>query len=315
MDDQDQSRDWSFHISLHNRVKASYIWLEVATRPSSTHCGPQPPETKGCTLAEIQNPLSAPLPAEVPLPEAPLVRVIGQVRFPPVLSLEKREFIASFQEAIRATYPVLRPEQAQSIVLGPQGVAPGPKQIAWRFSDVDGGWRVSVTPEFVAIETTSYTSRHEFLQRLRFVLEAFAEHVEPALVQRLGVRYIDRVTGDALADISTLVRQEVLGIMATPLSEHARHSLTETVFALPDSNEQLLARWGLVPAGATVDPNAIEPIGEASWVLDVDMFSNEEHPFIPEEIVNTARRFSERLYSVFRWAVTDDFLRRYGGTP
>jgi len=262
------------------------------------------------------SPLLAQPPEEVPLPGAPLVRVIGQVRFPPVLSLGEREFIAPFQEAIRAAYPVLRPEQTQGIVLGPQGVAPGPMQIAWRFSDVDGGWRVSVTPEFVAIETTSYTSRGDFLKRLRFVLDAFAEHVEPALVQRLGVRYIDRVSGDALADIGKLVRQEVLGIVATPFSEHALHSLTETVFALPGTKEQLLARWGKVPAGATVDPNAIEPmIDEPSWVLDVDMFSNEEHPFVPEEIVNTARRFTERLYSVFRWAVTDDFLRRYGGKP
>lgn len=266
-------------------------------------------------MAEIRNPLTAPLPAEVPLPKAPLVRVIGQVRIPPVLSLENREFIAPFQEAIRSTYPVLRPEKTQGIVLGPQGMAPGPKQIAWRFSDVDGGWRVSVTPEFVAIETTSYTSRDDFLERLRFVLDAFAEHVEPALVQRLGVRYIDRVTGDALADISKLVRQEVLGIVALPFSENALHSLSETILALPESKEQLLARWGKVPAGATVDPNAIEPIAEPSWVLDIDMFSSEEHPFAADEIVNTARRFAERLYTVFRWAVTDDFLRRYGGKP
>lgn len=270
---------------------------------------------KGSILGENQNPLTAPLPAEVPLPESPLVRVIGQVRFPPVLSLENRDFIAPFQEAIRSTYPVLRPEHTQGIMLGPQGVAPGPKQIAWRFSDVEGGWRVSIAPEFVAIETTSYTSRGDFLKRLQFVVEAFAEHVEPALMQRLGVRYIDRVTGDALADISRLVRQEVLGIVALPFSEHAHHSLTETVFAMPGSKEQFLARWGKVPAGATVDPSAIEPIAEPSWVLDIDMFSNEEHPFAAEEIVNTARRFTERLYTVFRWAVTDDFLRRYGGTP
>ncbi len=266
-------------------------------------------------MAEIQNPLTAPVPAEVPLTDAPLVRVIAQVRFPPILSLEKREFIAPFQEAIRGTYPVLRPEQAQGIMLGPHGVAPGPKQVAWRFGDVAGGWRVSVTPEFVAIETTSYTSRDDFLARLRFVLDAFAEHAEPALAQRMGIRYIDRITGDALAEISELVRPEVLGIVATPLSEQPRHSLTETVFALPDSKEQLLARWGLVPAGGTVDPNAIEPIDEPSWVLDVDMFSSQERPFVPEEIVATVRRYSERLYTVFRWAVTDDFLRRYGGRP
>ncbi len=104
-------------------------------------------------MADIQNPLTAPLPAEVPLPEAPLVRVIGQVRFPPVLSLEKREFIAPLQEAIRATYPVLRPEKTQSITLGSEGLTPGPQQIVWRFSDVDERWRVSVSSEFVAIES------------------------------------------------------------------------------------------------------------------------------------------------------------------
>ena len=38
-----------------------------------------------------------------------------------------------------------------------------------------------------------------------------------------------------------------------------------------------------MPADATVDPDAIEPIAEPSRVLDVDMFSH-------EEIVNTARR-------------------------
>jgi len=266
-------------------------------------------------VAKIQNPLTESLPVEVPLLNAPLVRVIGQVRFPPVLSLEKKEFIAPFQEAIRSTYPILRPEQTLGLVLGPQGVEPGSKQSAWRFSDADGGWRVSVTPEFIAIETTSYTSRNDFLKRLQFVLDAFVKHFKPAIVQRIGMRYIDQVTGDALADISKLVRQEVLGIVALPFSENASHSLTETILTLPESKEQLLARWGKVPAGVTVDPNAIAPINEPSWVLDIDMFCNEEHPFVLKEIVNTAQRFAERLYTVFRWAVTDDFLRRYGGKP
>jgi uncharacterized protein (TIGR04255 family) len=266
-------------------------------------------------LVEIENPLTAPLPPEVPLPNAPLVRVIGQVRFPPVLSLEKREFVAPFQEAIRGTYPVLRPEQAQSIMLGPDGVAPGQKQTAWRFSDSDARWRVSLTPEFVAIETTAYTSRRDFLDRLQEVLEAIAEHVKPALAQRVGVRYVDRVTGEALVEIRNLVRPEVLGIVAAPVAVHVLHSLTQTVFALPEAKEQILGRWGLVPAGATVDPTAIEPINEPSWVLDVDMFSNEERPFVPGEIVRAARQFSERLYAVFRWAVTEEFLRRFGGKP
>jgi uncharacterized protein (TIGR04255 family) len=88
-----------------------------------------------------------------------------------------------------------------------------------------------------------------------------------------------------------------------------------TLFTLSESKEQLLARWGLVPAGSTVDPNAIEPISERSWLLDIDMFSNEQRAFVPDDILEDARRYAERLYTVFRWAVTDDFLRRYGGEP
>ncbi|MGD8207441.1 MAG: TIGR04255 family protein, partial [Thiohalocapsa sp.] len=63
-----------------------------------------------------ETPLTGPPPAEVPLSDAPLVRVIAQVRFPLVASVEKGDFIAPFQEAIRAEYPVLRPEQNRSVV-------------------------------------------------------------------------------------------------------------------------------------------------------------------------------------------------------
>jgi hypothetical protein len=51
------------------------------------------------------NPLVATPPPEVPLINAPLVRVIAQVRFPPILSIEQQAFVGSFQEAIRAEYP------------------------------------------------------------------------------------------------------------------------------------------------------------------------------------------------------------------
>lgn len=266
-------------------------------------------------MTQQSNPLIGPPPPEVPLPNAPLVRVIAQVSFPSILRLQEQEFIAPFQEAIRKTYPNLQQEKVQGLSIGPQGIAPGFQQFAWRFSDFDGKWRVSITPDFLAIETTSYTSRSDFFSRLRFVLDEFNMHAEPAGVLRLGVRYIDRVIGTSQSELTSLVRSEVLGVIGTSLSEHLQLSVTETLFSLPGSNDQIHARWGMVPALATVDPNAIEPIDETSWVLDLDMFSTEKHSFVPEEIEKTARRYAERIYSVFRWAVTDDFLRQFGGRP
>lgn len=264
-------------------------------------------------MSATVDPLVAPLPAEVPLRDTPLVRVIAQLRFPEILSVEQREFVAPFQEAIRSTYPVLRQELTQGLLLGPGGVAPARPQVAWRFGDTDGHWRVSLTPEFLALETTKYVSRADFFGRLRMIAQALLEHLEPARLDRLGVRYIDRITGDAVDDIATLVRPEVRGITGTIAATHAAHALSETMFEVGDA--RVLARWGCLPAGGTVDPAAIEPAQEASWILDLDMFSATPTPFVVDQVVEQAQRYAERIYTIFRWAVTDAFLVRYGGKP
>lgn len=260
-----------------------------------------------------ETPLTGSPPVEVPLANAPLVRVIAQVRFPLVASVEKRDFIAPFQEAIRSEYPILRPEQSRGVVFGPEGVMDARTNTSWRFHDASSAWRITLAPDFLALETGRYTSRDDFLDRLSHVLEALAAHVDPKMIDRLGVRYIDRVAGDNLSDLPALVRPEVCGILSTPLASHARHAITEAVFVLPEDAGQVMTRWGLVPARGTVDPAAVDALDEPSWLLDVDAFQKETREFNVEATVHQARRLAERIYSVFRWAVTDEFLRRYGG--
>jgi uncharacterized protein (TIGR04255 family) len=173
----------------------------------------------------------------------------------------------------------------------------------WRFHDASGAWRVTLAPDFLALETSLYTSRDEFLDRLRRVLEALVAHVDPKVIDRLGVRYIDRVTGDNLSDLPQLVRPEVCGVLSTALASHAHHSISESVFVLPDNAGQVMARWGLAPARGTVDPAAVDAIDEPSWLLDVDAFQAEARELHVEAVVQQAREFAERIYSVFRWVV------------
>lgn len=264
-------------------------------------------------VASQLDPLVSPTPLEVPLKAPPLVRVIAQLRFPEVLSVEQRTFVAPFQEAIRTTYPVLRQEHAQDILLGPTGITQARPQVAWRFSDSEGHWRVSLTPEFLALETTRYTSRSDFFGRLKSVTEALRVHVQPSQLDRVGVRYIDRITGDAVDDIARLVRAEVRGITGTIAAKHAMHAISESLFVLEGA--QILARWGCLPKGMTVDPAAIEPASEKSWILDLDMFSAAPMPFVVDDVDAMARSFAERIYTIFRWAVTEEFLVRCGGEP
>jgi uncharacterized protein (TIGR04255 family) len=259
------------------------------------------------------NPMALPPPPERPLARAPLVRVIAQLRFPEVLSIERREFVAPFQDSIRAAYPVLRQDHTHGLLLTPAGVGAAKPQVAWRFSDLEGVWRVSLTPGFVALETTRYASRGDFLARLRAVLQALGDHVQPAQLDRIGIRYVDRLTGAPLESISALVRPEVRGLAGTGAAGNMLHSLSETMFE--SHGARLLARWGCLPPEGTLDPAAIEPIAEPSWILDLDMFSTGAVPFAIDPVVEQARRYAERIYTVFRWAVTDEFLNRFGAQP
>lgn len=259
----------------------------------------------------IEDPFTESSPDEVPLANAPLVRVIAQVRFPEILAIEQRDFVAPFQEAIRATYPVLRQEQIPAVQLGPGNAMQVKPQTAWRFGDADSNWRVSLTPQFLALETTKYTSRSDFFSRLHDIVTPLGDHIEPSLVDRLGVRYIDRITGAAIDDIKTLVRPEVRGIAGASIARHAAHFLTETMFNF--ANGRTVARWGQLPAGATTDPATIEPVQENSWILDIDMSSAASFPFAVDQVVGLGKKYAEQAYLFFRWAVTAEFLRRYGG--
>ncbi len=260
-------------------------------------------------------PLDGPPPSEVPLENAPLIRVIAQVRFPLIASIERRDYIGAFQEAIRGTYGVLRPEYARSFSIGPRGPMETRTSTIWRFQNGSDDWRVSLAPDFLALETTKYTSRQDLVERLEFVLRALAEHINPNNIDRLGVRYIDRVSGELLTDLPKLVRPEVAGILATPLARFAGHSITESVFKLPSIGGKVSTRWGLVPGEGTVDPGAIEPMPKESWLFDVDAFKQETQPLDVDTIVQQARSLAERVYSIFRWATNDEFLRRFGGKP
>jgi len=263
-------------------------------------------------LRKDYDPLMDDPPTEVPLANAPLLRAIAQVRFPVIAATQRDEFIAPFQEAIRDQYPVLRSERIRNLVLGPQGQSEGPPSIVWRFSDVDGGWRVSLGRDFVAIETTEYQSRDDFFSRFSVVMNGLQEHVNPRVMDRLGVRYIDRVVGELVGDIARLLRTEVCGVAATGVLHNAVQVLSEALMSTREG-ASLRARWGVIPPNGTTDPSAIEAVREQSWILDLDMFATGARPLDVAKTVADARAYAERIYAFFRWAVNDEFLKVFGG--
>jgi uncharacterized protein (TIGR04255 family) len=262
-------------------------------------------------------PLAGDPPAEVHLPRAPLIRVIAQVRFAPILAIRQADNVAPFQEIIRSTYPVLNEEQVHQIVLTPTGAPTVKQEPVWRFSEreKEPKWRVSLSADFLALETSAYVNRRDFLDRLRLVAVGFVEVFKPGELQRFGLRYIDRLVDDALDNIGDLVRPEILGILSPPpessLGGAVIYSLTEAQFVAQEGTVQ--TRWGKLPAGSTFDPGTLDPIDKESWILDLDMFTPTPRSFDAGDLMMSAEQFSNRLYAIFRAMVRPEFLRFYGG--
>lgn len=267
----------------------------------------------------MSSPFAEASPVEVPLSRAPLVKVLAQLKFPVNARIDTTEGVAGFQDLLRDAYPIMRQEQQLAIALpagaGSLGVQVGAAAASlWRLSSLDDDWTVVIARDFLAIETSSYTSRDDFLQRFERVLDAMTKAgLSPVVSDRLGIRYIDRIEGeDMISDLPLLVRREVLGVGLVELPERSEiiGSVSQTHLRIDDV--QIRAGWGLLPPNAVMLPG-IDGVDAKTWVLDVDVFTERVKPFSVEDVVSEISVAADHAYRFFRWAVTDEFLRRHGG--
>jgi uncharacterized protein (TIGR04255 family) len=182
--------------------------------------------------------------------------------------------------------------------------------VHWRFWDARRQWRTTLNQDFLAIETTAYESRADFMANLGEVLRAFQTIFQPKSAIRVGMRYIDQIRPPSVERIGDLLIPEILGA-GKFFGKEAQHLITQ--MSIDASPGMLLARWGKLPKGTTVDPSAMQPTEEDSWIIDLDLSETSETTFDPEAIIAKVRTYAERIYTVFRWMVTDAFLHEYGG--
>jgi uncharacterized protein (TIGR04255 family) len=265
------------------------------------------------SAAALPEPLGGASPAEVSLSRAPLVRVLAQVIFPGILKIDSKDAVADLQEQIRGDYPLFEQQASRQVHLqvgvGEPIVRQEPANL-WRFIDAEKNWRVSLTTSFCTLECDRYLSRDDFISRWSGVLTAIERSFNPRIVQRTGLRYINQVKGEQLKSIEDLVRPGILGVATPNMRQHILHHLTEATLAIEEG--EMLLRWGIMPANATIDPGTLNPIPEKSWILDIDVYSNVQRPFTSQELASSFRALAEREYSVFRFVTTERFLQTYG---
>lgn len=233
--------------------------------------------------------------------------VICQLRFPEILSINANLPVA-FQEAIRAHYPKFSTSKETSApkITGTPGnlqIENQPPTNNYQFTSLDGNWRINLTSNFVSLSCNKYTCWDDFAKKLDIPLAAFIKIYKPACFERIGLRYLNFISREALdlqdVSFSQLITDPYLGLLADPeISEPTAHrSGVDAEISLSGGcRVKLHAGPGLVKQNGQQQK-------EIKFIFDQDLYMAGNIP------VNYSAGALETLHShafpIFRGAITD----------
>ncbi len=254
------------------------------------------------------------------LRNAPLVHVLAEIRFSPVLSIEK--YVPAIQDALRELgYPRLIEGTVQTVTV----MAEAPPQVSirpqWAFLQAEKTAGAVLSESSLVLHTTRYSTVEPFLESLHRVAAVLSEVVRIDLVERIGMRYIDRIPPDEDGDLGPFV---IPGLVGFPMDDMGGIGAlwTETVGRTPEG--VLVVRSMLLPSGQVVPPDLdmapvvyppVERHDTVALALDFDHYTlleAEVFPFDAELVVQHARKLHAALRRAFDVAVTPYAIERWG---
>jgi uncharacterized protein (TIGR04255 family) len=255
------------------------------------------------------------------LSRPPLILVLAQVKFSPVLSMEG--FVPEIQEDLRKDYPGYKESKSQEILLRDGNLVLA-QPLRWLFSDRTRQEAVALTPDFVVLQTSRYKSFDDFSGRLGSILEQVHARVGIGLWERIGLRFINRIVPGSGEPFSDYVHPGLAGVPKSTLSHQGLEFMQAVTRCEVRTNtamgSQLVIRTfeqASLPPGLENEDLLIPepPQGSDTLLLDIDHFvSGRKEAFDPENIVATAwdlHHFSDRA---FRACTTQKALRTWGAT-
>lgn len=228
--------------------------------------------------------------------------MLGQVRFPPILRLDEREFVAPLQDALRQVYPEFAQEDQLGFLVGPQGPVQTPPSRHWRLGTTDGAWSVVISPEFITLEAAApgYTEYREFRERFAVVWEAAHRLLQPTRRVQQGLRYVNHIERDIPATgWREVINAELLGSFAIAVfGTELDQGICDVRVRRADGI--LAMKHGFLRAG---------PRQALGYLLDFDYFSQTlSNDLSVEEVLRSFDAFHGVIYPLFRWCVTNEAI-------
>lgn len=198
-----------------------------------------------------------------------------------------------------------RVEQAQrqevSLTFTPGSGQTSTSEVArgWQLSSADQRLAVTFMSDVLIVQNTRYERYSDSLGKvLAALLPAIVDTSAPDLVQRIGLRYINRLsdpTARTPAAWRDRIAPEALGLL-----NHSQFG--EQITSIQQQVELRLeeSSGALIRHGAFQDPSTQ---GAYSYLLDVDVYDNSSEKFLPTAICDRARRLNRTSLSLFQQLV------------
>jgi uncharacterized protein (TIGR04255 family) len=249
-----------------------------------------------------------------PLKNPPVYFTLAQVRFNTILKLA--DFLPSIQEAFRKSgFPDFGAQKQFVLQVGSQNGQPVPMPGVldrFSFSNADKTHSFLLESGKLTFQSTDYGHFEFFSKAFIEGLGLVHECVQLDFTERVGLRYLDRVTPTNGDQLEQYLAPEVLG-MRKRLGGMALHSFAETLTEL--SGIKLLSRV-ITQVGGLVFPPDLVPVNMAisprlqqqeglNAILDNDGFFEGREVFSLDQVARHLSAIHTVIGSAFRATVTE----------
>jgi uncharacterized protein (TIGR04255 family) len=175
----------------------------------------------------------------------------------------------------------------------------------WQLATADNRLHLTFMPGAVVVQTSLYERWSVSLRPvLEAVLTVMHEVLAPELVQRIGLRYVDRFvesSATSAADWKDRIHDSLLGPACHPALGALVLQAQQQVELRLDATHGALLRHGAFQDAAA--NNAV------SYLLDIDVFELEPQLFDVPQLAERTEVLNRTAASLFQLSLTSDYLR------
>lgn len=226
------------------------------------------------------------------------------------------DYLPPIQERLRLSgYPKFETIEQEEVVIGPRPIVR--RSTRWVFIDKNGLQGIVLSPGAIVLQVTSYSKFEEFTASLLGALKIIGEAAKLALVERIGLRYVNRICPEAGESLDQYLQPGVLGLPTEKIGtskgqlkfeQRGDTGLGKLVIRV-FQNEDADLPPGVEPLGLTLPP--AEANGGMKTILDVDHFSPIQRDFEPNALMADMWKLHDFTDRAFRAAITDYALNKW----